>query len=134
MGKSIPEKGTVILTVGLPYSGKTTWAEKQGHPIVSPDAIRLALHGQRYSTPAEPFVWAIASLMVDALFKAGHTTVIVDATNNTEARRKVWTDKYQFKTEIFPASTEECIARALRQSDEEIIPVIEQMNVNSDWR
>jgi len=37
----------LILTVGLPRSGKSTWAAKKGFPIVSPDAIRLAMHGMR---------------------------------------------------------------------------------------
>ncbi len=30
----------LILTVGLPRSGKTTWALEQGWPIVNPDSIR----------------------------------------------------------------------------------------------
>jgi predicted kinase len=33
----------LILTVGLPRSGKTTWAKQQGVPMVNRDAIRLAL-------------------------------------------------------------------------------------------
>ena len=35
----------LIVMVGLPRSGKTTWARKQGYPIVNPDSIRLAFHG-----------------------------------------------------------------------------------------
>ena len=81
---------TLIAMVGLPRSGKSTWAKKAGHPIVSPDAIRLALHGQRFISEAEPFVWAIAKAMVRALFLAGHSAVILDATNNTRKRRDEW--------------------------------------------
>jgi predicted kinase len=80
----------LILTVGLPRSGKTTWARAQGVPVASPDAISRALHGQRFIGVAEPFVWAIAKLMVRALFLAGHPTVIVDATNTTQKRRDEW--------------------------------------------
>ena len=32
-------KGNLLATVGLPRSGKSTWAKEQGFPIVSPDAI-----------------------------------------------------------------------------------------------
>lgn len=80
----------LLLTVGLPQSGKSTWAKKQGVPIVNPDSIRLALHGQPFIGLAEPFVWAIAKVMVRALFLAGHDKVIVDATNTTAKRRDEW--------------------------------------------
>lgn len=80
----------LILCVGIPQSGKSTWAREQRHPIVSPDAIRLGLHGQPYIQKAESFVWAIAHTMVAALFNAGHKTVIVDATNTTRKRRDEW--------------------------------------------
>jgi predicted kinase len=73
---------TLIMTVGLPRSGKSTWAIAQGHPVVCPDAIRLALHGQPFIATAEPVVWATAKLMVASLFEAGHGVVILDATNS----------------------------------------------------
>jgi len=90
---------TLILTVGLPCSGKSTWALQQtrryaspiyGSPIVCPDQIRLALHGQRFVAMAEPFVWAIARTMVISLFGAGHQKVILDACNTTRKRRDDW--------------------------------------------
>lgn len=81
---------TLILTVGLPQSGKTTWARMQECPIVNPDSIRLALHGKPFISDAEPFVWAIAKCMVKALFLAGHETVVVDSTNTTRKRRDEW--------------------------------------------
>lgn len=132
------EELILILTVGLPRSGKTTWAKSQGYPIVNPDSIRLALHGQRFQADAEPFVWAIAEVMVKALFKAGNNVVIVDATNNTAKRRNFWGNKVGFtariESKIFDASAEECIKRARLIDDEEIISVIERMNIESDWR
>jgi len=116
----------LILTVGLPRSGKSTWAKQQGYPIVNPDSIRLALHGQRFEKLAEPFVWAIAKTMVRSLFLAGHDTVIVDATNTTQGRRDEWeSDEWQVTCRIIATSEEECIRRA--GDDQEIIPVIERM-------
>ncbi len=81
---------TLIMTVGLPRSGKSTWAMAQGVPVVNPDAIRLACHGQRFVEQAEPLVWYLAERMVDSLFLAGHRVVILDATNITRSRRDCW--------------------------------------------
>ena len=69
----------LILTVGLPRSGKSTWAKKQGYPIINPDSIRLALHGEHFIEDAEPMVWTIAMYMTKALFLAGHNKIIIDA-------------------------------------------------------
>ena len=120
---------TLVLTVGLPYSGKSTWARTQGCPIVSPDAVRLAVHGQRYIQEAEPYVWMVARHMVKALFLAGHDRVIVDATNNTKERREAWrSSKWRLAVQNFPAPAEECQQRAVEEhGDEEIVPVIQRM-------
>jgi predicted kinase len=125
---------SLILTVGLPRSGKTTWARSTGYPMVNPDSIRLAICGQRFYGPAEPFVWAIAYTMVDALFKAGHETVVVDATNNTAKRRAEWFNRFgSVKLKFFHTLPQECAERARQAGDLEIIPVIERMAAESDW-
>jgi predicted kinase len=122
---------TLILTVGLPRSGKTTWARQQGHPIVNPDSIRLALHGQRFILEAEPMVWAMARYMVKALFLAGHDTVILDATNTSKKRRAEWMCDNNFgwwvKYQQIPTSEAECLERADASHDEEIKPIIKKM-------
>jgi hypothetical protein len=89
-------KRVVILTVGLPRSGKSTWARSTGYPIVCPDSISVALHGRRlrFVAYAEAFAWAIAETMVAALLGAGHEKVIVDACHATESRRKQWHDRF----------------------------------------
>ena len=107
----------LILLVGLPQSGKSTWARKQGLPIVNPDSIRMALHGRPFIREAEPMVWAIAKFMVRALFLAGHPTVIVDATNTTKKRRDEWLSenwRCVFKVVGGPEDKDVCIERAKR--------------------
>ena len=102
----------LILLVGLPRSGKTTWAKKKKHPIVNPDAVRLALHGKAYLAAAEPMVWAIVRYMVVALFTAGHETVILDACNNSRKRRDPWVDScWSREFVIFRAPPSDCLAR-----------------------
>jgi predicted kinase len=119
---------TLIMPVGLPRSGKSTWARSTGFPMVNPDSIRLSLHGQAFYTPAEAFVWATAHLMVQSLFTAGHQTVILDATNLTERRRAEWRSKdWHCAYVLFPTPEDECIRRALANCQEELIPVIHRM-------
>jgi predicted kinase len=118
----------LILTVGLSRSGKSTWSRAQGVPVVNPDSIRLALHGQRFVSLAEPVVWAIAKVMVRALFLAGHPRVILDATNTTPARRAEWRDGgWRVSFEVFNTPAEVCIARAIQDGREDLVPVIERM-------
>lgn len=102
----------LILLIGLPRSGKTTWAKKQKHPIVNPDAVRLALHGKAYLALAEPMVWAIVRYMVTALFTAGHETVILDACNNSRKRRDPWGGgAWSREFVVIRATPSECLAR-----------------------
>jgi predicted kinase len=122
----------LILTVGLPRSGKTTWARQQaqqyGRTIVNPDSIRLAIHGQRFVQSAEGFVWATARAVVHALFLAGHTTVILDATNVTHKRRNEWLSPHWLtRYKHLDTPLEVCVERARAANDQDIIPVIERM-------
>lgn len=119
---------TLVLIVGLPLSGKSTWAAMHGAPVVCPDAIRLALHGERFVALAEPFVWAIAKVMVRALFLAGHREVVLDACNVTRARRDEWkSSRWDRQFFTLEPGVDECLRRAEAAGDEEIVPVIEAM-------
>lgn len=124
----------LVLMVGLPRSGKSTWAMKQGAPVVNPDSIRLALHGQPFIGLAEPFVWAIAKVMVRALFLCGHDVVILDATNTTRARRDEWRSRAWSRTFMtIPTHKAICIERVSRMETSEehkqgLVGAIERMD------
>jgi predicted kinase len=119
---------TLHMMVGLPRSGKSTKARELGYPIVEPDAIRMVLHGTAWRPNVEPLVWAQARLMVEALFEAGHTDVILDATNHTAEWRKQW-ESDQWALRYHPVLTDiaTCIQRARETGQEYLIPVIERM-------
>lgn len=121
-------KKTLVMMVGLPRSGKSTAARNLACPIVSPDAIRLELHGRRFFADAEAFVWALARVQVGSLFRAGHDRVVLDACNNTRKRRDEFKSDRWNRTYIHKhTSKEDCIKAARSENDEEIIPVIERM-------
>jgi tRNA uridine 5-carbamoylmethylation protein Kti12 len=78
----------LIATIGLPGSGKSTWAREQmlGREDTvchaGRDALRIAHGFRRLGTPAqEAIVTAAQDAMIIASFQHGYTTVIVDDTN-----------------------------------------------------
>jgi predicted kinase len=107
----------LLCTVGLPRSGKTTWARafaaRAAAPLVDPDAIRLAFHNQPFLGQAEPLVYAFAQVMVRALFNAGHPLVVVDDTNMTAADRARWSGGHWVtRWKVFDTPRDECLRRA----------------------
>lgn len=127
-------KPLLICTVGLPHSGKTAWALQQNIPIVSRDAIRLNLCGQRFSSEAEPMVKTFMEYMVGALFLGSSKSVIVVECNILKERRDTWySDQWNTVFQYFDTSKEECIRRAESENDTVIIPVIERMAAEIDY-
>lgn len=121
------------MLVGLPRSGKSTIAKYMGKPIVNPDAIRLALHGQAFVPDAEAMVWTMTEYMIRSLFLAGHNTVILDATNITRERR----DKFKSKKWIrwmYELSTdnETCCQRAIMNGKDFLLPIINDMDIKRE--
>jgi predicted kinase len=131
------EKPVLIAAVGLPRSGKTTWAKgasrRLGAPIVNPDAIRLAIHGLSFIADAEPFVWAVAKTMTRALFLAGHSVVVVDATNMSRRRRDEWkSSRWSLQFKVLDTDKAECVRRAEATDRADLIPVIERMDAERE--
>jgi predicted kinase len=118
----------LIVTVGIPRSGKSTWSRESGFPIVNPDSIRLALHGKTFLPERENEVWHIARMMVSSLFLAGHRVVVLDATNITRLRRNEWVSpNWQTNYKVFTTDKSTCIERAIDGNREDLVPVIERM-------
>lgn len=66
--------------------------------------------------------------MENALFLAGNNTVILDATNTTEKRRREWiSEKWETEFKLIDTPKEICIERAKKENDQYIIPVIIKM-------
>jgi predicted kinase len=122
-------KKTLIIMIGLPYSGKSTAAREYDCPIVNPDSIRVALHGHKFIPEAEPHVWAIAKTMVRALFLAGHDYVVLDATNLTEARRTEWRSKdWGSHFRVIDTDYDVCIERIMEAGDHPMVEITHSMS------
>lgn len=118
----------LIITVGLPLSGKTSWARALGFPIVSPDAVRMGLHDHVFIEAAEPFVWAITKTMVRSLFIAGHNVVVFDSTNTLRQQRMEWISPEWFLAyHEIDTSKEEALKRAELLGRDDLLPAIEKV-------
>lgn len=130
-------KPVLIGLNGLPRSGKSTLTAKlrvyYGAPVVNADAVRLALHGQRFTALAEPMVFAIREIMVRALFGAGHQVVIYDETNySRHARDRMKSDQWDNYYIELPTDPDECKRRALATGQPDLLPVIDSMWARRD--
>lgn len=125
-------KPSLLSLHGLPRSGKSTLTAKlrsyYGAPVVNADAVRLAMHGQRYAALAEPMVFAIRQIMVRALFGAGHPLVIYDETNYSRAARdKMRSDEWDTYYIEVDTPPDVCKERAIATGQPDLIPVIDRM-------
>ncbi len=126
----------VILTRGLPGSGKTTWATRvlaespARYKRVNKDELRLMLDRGRWSEANERFVEAVRDQIILAAVAAGKH-VIVDDTNldprhETHIRRLV-EGRAQVVIEEFDVPLEECLRRDAARADPVGERVIRQM-------
>lgn len=124
---------TLIMNIGLPRSGKSTWSMKQDCPVVSRDAIRLAHHGEAFNPKCEEFITFIENLMVDSLFEAGHENIILDACHTSLRYRNRWRNRMngrdvQIVYNYFDTDIDTCKKRAIATGQEYLLPVIDRMH------
>jgi predicted kinase len=81
----------LIVLVGPPGSGKTTWARRNGRGMmhVSQDGLIDAITPDGFDHVYRPVYCEAENAVARAALQAGHT-VIVDRTNRTRAHRERW--------------------------------------------
>lgn len=119
----------IIMTVGLPASGKTTWARKQVDKYpnevmrVNKDDLRVMLHNGEHSKGREQFVLAVRDRIIEAALES-KKSVIVDDTNlhpKHESRLREIAEQHGVSFEIndsfLDVYPDECIVRDLRRGE-----------------
>ncbi len=122
-------KGVVILAVGLPASGKSTWFRRHGIRPLSSDFLRVLLLDDETDQSRQDLVFSALRYLLRARLLAGRSPTYVDATNLTRKERRPYFRMAQaFGCEaealFFDVPLEECLRRnrrRLRRVPEEAI-------------
>ena len=129
----------VIGLIGLPRSGKTSWAQqwleaKWGPEpftriVVSRDAVRLALYGERFRAEREKDVHFIYSNMVKSLLLNPYNKICMDETNCSVKSIRGILQNYDINAEFVFINTppEICKERAILSEQSDLIEVIPRM-------
>lgn len=118
---------TLYCTIGLPFSGKATWAACQGLPVVSLAANEAVMNNSSSSSgtnnkttqkgKAAPDPLAFTKQLIECLFAAGNKVVILLAENLTEQERQYWQDEtdasWQTVFREFQISEKEALRKAM---------------------
>jgi predicted kinase len=80
----------LIVLVGLPGSGKSTWAARQCAGVLSSDAVRALLTGDAENQAANRLVFPTLRYLLEMRVKAGMEVTILDATSLTPKERRAW--------------------------------------------
>lgn len=133
---------TLIVTVGLPRSGKSTWSREYGKlhsiPVISGDAIRLAIHGTAFQYDAEELMYTMGMYMIKTLFHTGYTCIISDDCHYSrklrQTRESTWyepwatTPLWKTRYKVFTTPAEECIRRAYATDKPYLVDVIKNIS------
>lgn len=81
------EPRRIVITVGLPGSGKSTWLERQGAIPISSDAVRQLLADDPTDQSIHARVFATIRYLLRQRLAIGRTVSFVDATHLTPSER-----------------------------------------------
>ncbi len=115
-----PPKGIVVLAIGLPGSGKSTWFKRHNVTPLSSDMVRSLLFDDIREQRFQDLVFSNLRSMLKARLIARRPMNYVDATNLTPHERQNWIKlgkdyNYEVHAVFFDVPLEVCIERHQRR-------------------
>jgi predicted kinase len=115
-----PPKGIVVLAIGLPGSGKSSWFKRNNVAPLSSDMVRALLFDDVREQRFQDLVFSNLRSLLKARLIAKRPTNYVDATNLTPQERQHWIKlakdyNYEVHAVFFDVPLEVCIERHQRR-------------------
>ena len=115
-GRTSGPKGYVVLTIGLPGSGKTTWFKRRGVTPLSSDMLRSILFDDITEQRYQGLVFSTLRSLLRARLIAKMPWNYVDATNLSPHERRQWIKMarsfgYEVQAVFFDVPLEICMER-----------------------
>lgn len=115
-----PPKGVVVLAIGLPGSGKSSWFKRHNVVPLSSDMVRSLLFDDIREQRFQDLVFSNLRSMLKARLIAKRPMNYVDATNLTPQERQHWIKlakdyQYEVHAVFFDVPLEVCVERHQRR-------------------
>jgi predicted kinase len=115
-----PPKGVVVLAIGLPGSGKSSWFKRHNLTPLSSDMVRTLLFDDVREQHFQDLVFSNLRSMLKARLIAKRPMNYVDATNLTPQERQHWIKlakdyQYEVHAVFFDVPLDVCLERHLRR-------------------